>query len=90
MSALIRAKRGVEGSSMSALPVDPERIRGAWLGRISGRQLGKAVELLSMRLGRDALTDYLGQAGALPLRDYVPLLESTLVAATGARSCRGG
>ena len=51
--------------------VDRERIRGAWRGRISGCQLGKPVELLSMRQGRDALADYLRKAGALPLRDYV-------------------
>jgi ADP-ribosylglycohydrolase len=74
---------------MGAFPVDTQRIRGAWLGRISGCQLGKPVELLSMRQGRDALTDYLERAGALPLRDYVPLLEKTLVAAAGARSCKG-
>ena len=74
---------------MDALAVDPQRIRGAWLGRISGCQLGKAVELLSMRLGLGELTSYLERAGALPLRDYVPLLENTLVAAIGRRSCRG-
>ena len=75
---------------MGAFAVDPGRIRGAWRGRISGCQLGKAVELLSMRGGPDALTAYLERTGALPLRDYVPLLENTLVAATGARSCKGG
>ena len=69
--------------------VDRERIRGAWLGRISGCQLGKPVELLSMRQGRDALADYLRKAGALPLRDYVPLVEGTTVARLGRRSCRG-
>jgi ADP-ribosylglycohydrolase len=79
----------MEGLSMDALAVDPQRIRGAWLGRISGCQLGKPVELISMRQGVEALTAYLQRAGALPLRDYVPLLENTLVAAIARRSCRG-
>lgn len=47
------------------------RIRGAWQGRISGCQLGKPVELLSMFEGHDALTEYLGAVNTLPLRDYV-------------------
>jgi ADP-ribosylglycohydrolase len=64
------------------------RIRSAWQGRISGCQLGKPVEILSMTAGHSALTDYLERAGALPLRDYVPLIEGTLVARQ-AGSCRG-
>ncbi|XOV83284.1 MAG: ADP-ribosylglycohydrolase family protein [bacterium] len=48
------------------------RIRNAWLGRISGCMLGKAVELFSMREGHDALTRYLQQVNALPLRGYIP------------------
>ena len=55
------------------------RIRGAWQGRITGCLLGKAVELLSMREGFDALQEYLQRANALPLRDYIPLLEGTAV-----------
>ena len=74
---------------MGRAPIDRGRIRGAWEGRISGCQLGKPVELLSMRQGHDALLGYLREADALPLRDYVPLLENTLVDWTGRRSCRG-
>ena len=49
------------------------RIRRAWQGRISGCQLGKPVELLSMFDGYEALAAYLAEADALPLRDYVPI-----------------
>jgi ADP-ribosylglycohydrolase len=74
---------------MTRIAVDPERIRSAWEGRISGCQLGKPVELLSMVQGRDSLLAYLEDVGALPLRDYIPLKEKTLVAATAPRSCKG-
>ncbi len=74
---------------MQALPVDPDRIRAAWQGRISGCQLGKPVELMSMTQGKAALDDYLRKADAVPLRDYVPLLEGTSVERFGRASCRG-
>ncbi|MBW2279471.1 MAG: ADP-ribosylglycohydrolase family protein [Deltaproteobacteria bacterium] len=69
--------------------VSPDRIRAAWQGRISGCQLGKPVEVLSMRRGREALTAYLREADALPLRDYVPLLEDSFVARVAPNSCKG-
>lgn len=57
-----------------AVPTQQQRIRGAWIGRISGCMLGKPVEILSMRQGPVELQNYLSQAGAAPLRDYVPLI----------------
>ncbi len=55
------------------------RICNAWIGRISGCMLGKPVEMLSMRHGAAALGSYLDRAGAVPLRDYVPLVPGTPV-----------
>jgi ADP-ribosylglycohydrolase len=69
--------------------VDPVRIRKAWLGRVSGCLLGKAVEVLSFEQGREGLVGYLERAGALPLRDYVPLIEGTVVARRARNCCAG-
>lgn len=72
------------------MAVDLEtRIRNAWLGRVSGCMLGKPVEILSMRQGHDALTNYLSTAGAVELRDYVPLVPDTMVASLFPETCRG-
>ncbi len=62
-----------------------ERLRFAWQGRISGCQLGKPVEMISMRQGHAAMREYLESAGALPLRDYVPAVEGNPFRG----SCRG-
>ncbi len=64
------------------------RIRSAWQGRVSGCQLGKPVELMSMQKGHAAMHSFLEQAGALPLRDYVPLVEGAMGIDLFRGSCR--
>lgn len=53
------------------MTIERERIRNAWRGRISGCQLGKPVEMLSMRRGYQSLTDYLHSVDSYPVRDYI-------------------
>jgi ADP-ribosylglycohydrolase len=48
-----------------------DRIHGAWLGRAAGCALGKPVE----GWHKDQIGSYLQYAKALPLNDYIPLLE---------------
>ena len=74
---------------MQALATNRNRIRSAWEGRVSGCILGKSVEVLSLQEGRDGLGDYLHETGALPLRDYVPSLEGTIVDRLAADCCKG-
>lgn len=71
-------------------PTIDDRIRSAWLARVSGCLLGKPVEGLSMARGHGALTDYLGAAEALPLRDYVPLVDHDLAGGVRPRRCCRG
>lgn len=51
--------------------------------------LGKPVEVLSFQQGRAGLETYLREAGALPLRDYVPLVEGKIVDRLGRGCCKG-
>ena len=74
---------------MKTIVIDRDRIRKAWAGRISGCQLGKPVEVLSIAGGKDSLIAYLKKANAMPLRDYVPLVNNTLVDTFGRQSCKG-
>lgn len=69
--------------------VEPGRIRAAWQGRISGCLLGKPLEVLSFREGPDGVRRYLQDTGAVPLRDYVPLLDRVPAVAAARGCCRG-
>ena len=74
---------------MKAVPAESTRIRSAWEGRISGCLLGKPVEVLSFQQGQAGLLTYLEEAGALPVRDYIPLVEGSIVDRLGRDCCRG-
>jgi ADP-ribosylglycohydrolase len=52
-----------------------DKVYGGWLGRCAGCTLGKPVEGYGWT--RDRIRAYLEQAGAYPLRDYIPALEHT-------------
>ncbi len=69
--------------------ISRDRIRGAWLGRVSGCLLGKPLEVLSFEQGRDGLRRYLENADAWPLRDYAPLVAGTVVEHRAKNCCAG-
>jgi len=48
-----------------------DRIHGAWLGRAAGCTLGKPVE----GWAKGQIDSYLDYAGAIPLTDYIPLVD---------------
>ena len=65
-----------DAPSPAAVPGQDEladRILAAWLGRCAGCNLGKPVE--GWGWNRAKLRDYLHQAEAFPLDDYVPVLD---------------
>ena len=74
---------------MTPTTVETSRIRAAWEGRVSGCLLGKPVEVLSFQQGRAGIEAYLQDNDALPLRDYIPLQEGTIVDEVGRDCCRG-
>ena len=51
-----------------------DRIYGGWLGRAAGCSLGKPVE----GWPRARIDEYLANANALPLDDYIPFLEGSI------------
>lgn len=63
-------------AAATASPEDlPNRILGGWLGRIAGCNLGKPVEDGDFWTF-ERIRSYLELAGAYPLRDYIPALDS--------------
>ena len=74
---------------IKAITAESPRIQAAWQGRISGCILGKPLEVLSFREGREGLISYLEGAGALPLSDYVPAVEGTIVEQREKNCCAG-
>jgi ADP-ribosylglycohydrolase len=64
-----------------------DKLKGAWWGRAAGCQLGKPVE----GMPRHDIETYLKAAGAYPLDDYVPLLETppVKVMVSAPQSTRG-
>jgi len=69
------------------MSVVEQTIKAAWEGRISGCLLGKPVEIISMREGREGLSKYLSESGSLPLRNYVRPMEHAMI--RGANDKRG-
>lgn len=75
---------GALGDILDTLPVTHERtadeatledkIRGGWLGRIAGCNVGKPIEW-GTHWTSERIRRYLDLAGAYPLRDYIPVLD---------------
>jgi hypothetical protein len=70
--------------------IHPRRVRSAWAGRISDCLLGEPLEVLSFQQGLRGVQEYLRTAGAAPLRNYVPMVEGTVVARAWLRLLPAG
>lgn len=73
------------GRSVNAAEL-PDRLLGAWTGRVVGNMLGKPVE---KGWDRHRLRSYLESEDSYPLRDYVPLADERTASAFGFESFRG-
>ncbi|GAA1856006.1 ADP-ribosylglycohydrolase family protein [Asanoa iriomotensis] len=73
LASLPAAPRGPVGAGLTGATL-ADKVRGGWLGRIAGCNLGKPVEN-GAHWTSAHLRDYLERAGAYPLRDYLPVLD---------------
>jgi len=63
-----------------------DRIKGAWLGRMAGCIQGKPVEMVR----KDQVKEYLQEAGAWELYDYIPLVPGKLRRVDRLEGCTRG
>jgi len=66
-----------------------KRITAAWQGRISGCLLGKPVEGMSMREGKDFMESYLKEVKSYPVRDYINYAENPHIRGINIKCCKG-
>ena len=66
-----------------------KRIMAAWQGRISGCLLGKPVEGMLMREGKDFMENYLKEANSYPVRDYINYVENPHIRGVNIKCCKG-
>ncbi len=71
------------------MSIEKNRIKAAWEGRISGCLLGKPVEMMSMREGKEYVEVFLKEANSFPLRDYINYIESPYIRGVNIGCCKG-
>ena len=69
--------------------IEKNRIKAAWEGRISGCLLGKPVEMMSMREGKEFMEKFLKEANSYPLRDYINYVDSPYIRGVNIGCCKG-